>query len=89
MRAKIVCLDFSKHSKSKQSRISQKIYGYTDNSNNGRYSYERPGILTPVPKIILAKASFVIPEKNAEILAEIKKMDVIVKTYDISIKKWD
>jgi hypothetical protein len=89
MRAKIVCLDFSKHIKSKQSRISQKIYGYIDNSNNGRYSYERPGILTPISKLILGKASFVIFEKDAKILSEIKKMDVIVKTHDISIKKWD
>jgi len=89
MRAKIVCLDFSKHVKSKQSLLSKKIYGYTDNSNNGRYSYERPGILTPISKLILGKASFVIHEKDVEIITEILKMDVIVKTYDISIKKWD
>lgn len=89
MKAKIVCLDFSKHTKSKQSRISQKIYGYTDNSNNGRYSYERPGILTAVSKIILGKASFIIPQKNAQIVTEIEKLGVIVKTYNISIKNWD
>lgn len=56
MKAKIVCLDYSNHTKLKQSLISKKIYGYVDKTQGGKYVYERPGLLTELKKIILGKA---------------------------------
>ena len=78
-----------KHLKKKdQSGISQKIYGYTDKSNHGKYIYERKGILSGIPKLILGKGTFVILEKNVNLIDKIRKLNVKVNIYDISIKKW-
>ena len=89
MDAKIICLDMQHLSRARQSRISQKIYGYIDSSNHGKYKYSREGILSAVSKIILGKASFIIYRKDSYVINEIEKLGAVLRVYDISIKKWD
>ena len=89
MKAIILCLEYPNCTKSQQSRLSKEIYGFTDNSNNGRYSYEREGILTKIPKLVLAKAAVIIYEHDREVIQKIRKLGVLVTEYPISIKKWN
>ena len=88
MKAKIISLDMRHLKKKNQSGISQKIYGYIDKSNHGKYVYNRKGILSDIHKIILGKGTFVILEKNMNLIDEILKLNVKVNIYNISIKKW-
>jgi len=88
MKAKIVCLDMKHLTRSKQSRNSQKIYGYKDVSNHRKYNYYREGILSDIPRIILGRGVFVIYEKDKLVINKIKDLGVGVKTYMISIKKF-
>lgn len=89
MKAIILCFEYPNCAKSQQSRLSKEIYGFTDNSNNGRYSYEREGILTKVQKLVLAKAAVIIYEHDKEVIQKIRKLGVLVTEYPISIKKWN
>ena len=89
MRAIIVKLDM-KHLKPNQRCInSQKIYGYTDSSNHGKYKYKRKGILSDIPKLILGKGTFVIKYTNRKILEKISDLGVNLHKYEITIKKLD
>ena len=88
MKAIILCFEYPNCTKSQQSRLSKEIYGFTDNSNNGRYSYEREGILTKIPILVLAKAAVIIAEQDKQVITKIKELGILVREYPISIKKW-
>ncbi len=61
--------------------LIRKVFGYKDFSNNGRYKYERPGILTPH---ILQKwgKSVIIIKRHSE-----KIVDTILEQHKIKNKK--
>lgn len=45
----------------RMNKLRQELYGYTDRSNQGQYQYERPGLLTGKPYILLKKGVLVVP----------------------------
>ena len=61
--------------------------GYTDSSNHGKYKYERKGILSNIPKLILGKGTFVIRYTDREVLDKILELGVNLDKYMITIKK--
>ena len=38
--------------RTQESKLSRELYGYTDKSQYGKYTYKRPGILDKIPHII-------------------------------------
>jgi len=88
MKAKLVTLDMKHMPRNKQSRASQKIYGYTDKSNNSTHVYQREGILSNVPHLKIAKGAFIMREKDDSKIQEIEALGAKCTIYDISIKKW-
>lgn len=68
-------------SKTEASKISKKIKGYEDKSNQSKYNYKREGLIQSNNGIIVSKSTFIILEKNTNILNQIK-------TKDLKIKKW-
>jgi hypothetical protein len=59
--------------RTEESRLSRELYGYTDKSQYGRYTYRRPGLLDQVPHIIPLgwKALLVTRQKDAQAVIKI------------------
>ena len=89
MKAIIVKLDMKHLKPHQRCNNSQKIYGYKDSSNHGKYKYEREGILSKIPKLILGKGTFVIKESDKNILNKIVDLGVNLHRYEITIKNLD
>jgi hypothetical protein len=89
MKAIIVKLDMKHLKPNQRCNNSQRIYGYKDASNHGRYKYERNGILSKIPKLILGKGAFIIKNKDKKVLYDIEKLGVYLKKYEITIKSFD
>lgn len=66
--------------------LIRKIFGYTDKSNHGKYSYQRPGAITQYiqekwgKSVIITKREDMIPAENI-----LKKNQIPYKTRKIKI----
>lgn len=89
MKAIIVKLDMKNLKPNQRCINSQKIHGYLDKSNHGKYTYRRKGILTDIPKLMLGKGSFVIRYADSKILKKIVDLGVNIHKYEITIKNLD
>ena len=69
-------------------KITRKIYGYTECSNNNQYQYERKGILSNIKYEKISKACIIINQKDATIIIkEFKKLKIKMKVLEIELKK--
>lgn len=69
-------------------KITRKIYGYTEYSNNSKYKYEREGILSDIKYEKLSRACIIIDKKEvAKIIKEFKKLKIKMKILDVELKK--
>lgn len=67
--------------------LSRKIYGYTDSSNNGKYKYERKGILTGIKYEKIAHGVFWIdPKYEEQVINELLKLKLKLEFFHIIIK---
>ena len=46
-----------------RTRFNRKFLWYTDRSQNGKYSYSRPGFMLDIPHVHLSNSIFIILEK--------------------------
>ena len=84
MKAKLVTYKTQELNASEKSKLSKKLYGYTDKSHYGEYSYERKGLLDNTTYIKISKNTFIIPAKDWKpIEEELKKRKANIKTWDI------
>ncbi len=68
--------------------LTRKIYGYTDSSNNGQYSYKRKGILSGIKYEKIANGLFwVEPKYETHIIKELLKLKIKPKIIRIIIKE--
>ena len=72
-------------SKSEGSKISKKLIGYKDKSNQGKYNYQRKGLIQLNKGIIISKSTFIIPEKKESILGKIKVKGLKINKWKINI----
>ena len=47
-----------------RTRFNRKFLGYTDRSQNGKYSYSRSGFMSDIPHVHLSNSIFIILEKD-------------------------
>lgn len=73
--------------KTEASKISKKLLGYKDSSNNGKYQYEREGIIKSNKGIIISKSTFIIPKSESDILDKLKDKGVKIQSWDIKLPK--
>lgn len=66
--------------------LSRKLYGYTDRSQYGKYSYQRPGVLDQIPHIVPMgwKAVLITRPQDAQKVIAILK-DFHAQTYVRSV----
>jgi hypothetical protein len=53
-----------------KTRLFQRLYGYVDRSQFGRYRYERGGLLSAIPHVRLIRAAFILREEDLQALKE-------------------
>lgn len=73
----IVLYDLNEKSHAEQSRIIRTLFGFTDKSNNGKYSYERPGLLSKIPFERKTKTVLIVEKKyEKQVIDQFKKVGV-------------
>jgi hypothetical protein len=83
-------ISYSLEKEKKALVITRKIYGYKDASNNGAYSYDRPGLLTNVPYEKLSRCTFMIePKDKEEVVKKFKELKIKFKVADIDLESFE
>lgn len=86
MKATLIRYNAKGLNKSDSSKISKGLMGYTDKSNNGRYTYRRKGLVTSMENIIISRSTFIVPRnKTKEIVSYIKSKSGNVSSWIIDI----
>ncbi len=86
MKAKLVTYRTENLNNSERSKLSKKLYGYTDKSHHGEYIYERKGLLDDTTHVKIHKNTFIIAIKDwPHIKVELEKRKADIKTWDIII----
>lgn len=86
--AKKVIIAYSLEKKKMPLKITRKIYGYTEYSNNSKYKYQREGILSDINYEKLSRACIMIDDKDAvKTIKEFKKLKLKTKIIYAEIKK--
>ena len=65
MKAKLISYDLSNVNQVGKVLVKRQLFGYTEYSNNAKYTYKRKGILSEVPHMKLARAVVIVRIKDA------------------------
>jgi len=88
MKAKLICYDLSNLDQIKKVEIKRALFGYTEYSNNAKYTYKRDGILKKIPHFRPARAVIIVSNKDEKhIVKVIKDWKGKYKSFDIKINK--
>lgn len=88
MNAKLICYDLKKLSQVKKVDVNRALFGYTEYSNNAKYTYKRQGLLEKMPHLRLAKAVIIVENKNGnKIIRTLKKNKAKYKMFSIMVSK--
>ena len=89
MDAKLITYTTEKLNKSEKSMLSKRLFGYTDKSNNSKYTYQRQGILHNIQHVKVCNNTFLIKSKDwPRIKKELIKRKASVKEWDIVINSF-
>lgn len=73
-------------------RFCNRLFGYKDHSQKGKYLYERKGLLDEIPHILInpIRSVVIVKKENAgKILDFLKEFDAEVYTKEIQLEKED
>jgi len=86
MNAKLICYDLSKLSQIEKVEVKRALFGYTEYSNNAKYTYERKGILHKIPSIKPIKAVVIVKNGDEkDIIKSLKEYKAKYYIYDVDI----
>lgn len=89
MKAKLVTYTTERLNKSEKSKLSKKLFGYTDRSYHSKYTYERKGLLEGTKHVKVYKNTFIIAlEDWPPIKEELGKRKATLKVWNITIEKF-
>jgi hypothetical protein len=89
MKAKLICYDLSKLSQINKVEVKRALFGYTEYSNNAKYTYKREGILNKVPAIKPIKAVIIVKNGDEKpIIKSLKKYKAKCYIYSVDILKF-
>jgi hypothetical protein len=71
MKAKLVCYSLGKADAVKRTKFQREMYGYTDISCNGRYTYERKGLLGAIKHRKILDAIIVTNAQNSRLVVKL------------------
>ena len=77
-------LKSSELSRAQINEFQRRLYGYTDHSNHGRYTYQRKGLLSDIPHLNPSQSVIIVPKhKTGDILAFLYDYDAKVFAIDV------
>ena len=73
----IILYDLNDKTHAEQTRIIRVLFGFKDKSNNGRYHYQRLGLLSKVPHMRKTKTALIVEKKYVvQVVQVLKKAGV-------------
>jgi len=67
--------------------VNRALFGFTDNSNKGRYLYKRGGVLSNLPHIRLIRGVIVVKNKDSNrVISVLHSYKIKPKVFDITTK---
>jgi len=88
MKAKLISYDLSDLDQIRKVFVERQLFGYTEYSNNSKYTYKREGLLEKIPHIKLARAVIIVNRKDEKRVVDIiKKVKGKYKSFNIEINK--
>ena len=89
MKAKLFTYSTENLNSTQKSILSKRINGYLDKSNKAKYTYKRKGILAKVTHIKITYKTFIVKDRDFFMISkEIKKLGVIIKSWNIELKEF-
>ncbi|MFH1786160.1 MAG: hypothetical protein ABH829_00700 [archaeon] len=75
-------------SKSQASLFHKRLYGYTDSSHGGKYTYKRKGLLSEMPHLNPSRSVIIIPrDKAGEVLTFLGEHGATVFAIDVVLNE--
>lgn len=88
MKSYIILYNLEKCNNAQRVQIQNKLFGYNDHSNKGKYVYKREGIIQKYPHFRLSRGGFIIKKGDEEIIiAILKKNKAKIELIPIDIAK--
>jgi len=88
MKAKLIIYNLSKLDQYHKVLLNRVLFGYTDNSNNGKYQYKRKGILDKIPHFRLPKGAIIVKDCDEnKVTFILKKHKAKYNLFSISAKQ--
>lgn len=73
----IILYDLNDKKHAEQTRIIRMLFGFKDKSNNGRYQYQRSGLLSEIPYVRKTKTVLIVERKyEVQVIQALKKVGV-------------
>ena len=86
MTAKLVCYKLGDISAIQRTNLHRELYGYTDNSNHGKYKYHRKGFLEGVKHKKVLDCVIIVSNKNSIDLVKIlRKYNAKISVFDVLV----
>lgn len=88
MKAKLICYDLRNLDQIKKVEVKRALFGYTEYSNNAKYTYKREGILKNIPHFRPARAVIIVSNKDEkQVINVIKDLKGKYKSFNIEVNK--
>lgn len=72
-----VLYDLEDKTPAEKTNIHRKLFGFSDKSNNGKYAYQRKGLLSEIPHEKSYKSALIINTKHEEyVIKTLEKLNV-------------
>ena len=89
MEGKLICYDLSKLNQINKVEVKRALFGYTEYSNNAKYTYERKGILDRITAMKPINAVIVVQVGDEkDIIKCLKKYKAKCYIYSVDIPKF-
>jgi len=88
MKAKLICYDLSRLNQIAKVEVKRALFGYTEYSNNSKYTYKREGILKNIPHLRPARAVIIVSNKDEkQVIGVLKDWKGKYKSFNIELNK--
>ncbi|MBS3176042.1 hypothetical protein J4457_02285 [Candidatus Woesearchaeota archaeon] len=88
MKAKLICYTIKQKGHKARSKLKRELFGYTDKSNNGKYEYERKGLLQKIPNLKPIRSVIITKiEDSNKLIKILKNYGAKTHVFDIILKK--
>ena len=86
MITKLVCYRLGNISPVKRTNLHRELYGYTDNSNYGKYRYHRKGLLENIKHKKVLDCAIITDERNSKSLIKIlRKYKAKISVFEVFV----